>query len=247
MLPFFDSLIENRMGFALDEEGRYYLDRSGELFAVILQYLRTRKRPGEVLLKKHRCELQSECEFFGLECLAQEIRGETCPLHLRPADRRIRQDENLARENSIAFGDLLVDVFAADTKPLERDSLELPLLLQSADQPQLGGSFPDFYRRLNNFSGQLLDQIKDIPGIIIAGGAVIGALTSCPAGDIDIFLSMPTETAEKTLTLILEAVQRNQTQISKKRLMVTRSKNAITFFRVAGDKLARPPVQVRLR
>ena len=76
---------------------------------------------------------------------------------------------------------------------------------------------------------------------------MIGALTSCPAGDIDVFLSVPTEMAEKTLTLILEAVQRNQTQISKKRLMVTRSKNAITFFRVAGDKLARPPVQVRLR
>ena len=83
-----------------------------------------------------------------------------------------------------------------------------------------------------------------IPGLVIAGGAVIGALTSCPAGDVDIFLRTSADEAEATLTRIFEAVQRNQGKIAKKRLMVTRSRNAISFYRVSGERVVLPPVQV---
>ena len=87
--------------------------------------------------------------------------------------------------------------------------------------------------------------MKDIPGLIIAGGSVVGALTECRAGDIDIFMQVPEKEGEKTLREIFKAVQRNQSKISKRKLMITRSRNAITFYRVAGAKLARPPIQVR--
>ena len=76
----------------------------------------------------------------------------------------------------------------------------------------------------------------------------MGALTGCPAGDVDIFLRMPVERAEDALSKIFEAVQRSQARIKSKRIMVTRSKNAVTFYRVAakcGAALDRPPVQVR--
>ena len=79
---------------------------------------------------------------------------------------------------------------------------------------------------------------------------MLGALTGCPAGDVDIFLRMPVDKAEDALSKIFEALQRSQARISKqKRIMVTRSKNAVTFYRVAaqcGAALDRPPVQVAL-
>ena len=41
---------EGRVPFQIDEDGYVFVDRSGEYFAVILQYLRTRQRPAEALL-----------------------------------------------------------------------------------------------------------------------------------------------------------------------------------------------------
>ena len=130
-----------------------------------------------------------ECAFYGLESLAEKIRGWTCPLDLLLSDRNLRERERSARDDpGGAHKATLIDVHAAVTTPLSRESLELPLLRQEVPPPALEGSFEDFWTRLNNFSGGLIEELADVPGLIVAGGAIIGALTKCPAGDIDIFL-----------------------------------------------------------
>ena len=66
--------------------------------------------------------------------------------------------------------------------------------------------------------------MKEIPGIVIAGGSVLGALANIPAGDMDLFLRLPPEHAETATKAIFEAVQKSQRKISKTRnLMVTRT------------------------
>ena len=220
----------------------------GDLFAVILQFLRSRQRPAEPILARHATTLLDECGFYGLDSLAQKIRGETCPLDLLLSDRRLREKEMMARDDPTAVEKtMLIDVHAVETTPLPREALELPLLMTEVPSPFLQGSFEDFHRRLDVFSGGLLKELADIPGLLIAGGSVIGALTQCPAGDIDIFLRTPVDEAEGTLAKIYEAIQRNQASIAKKkRLMVTRSLNAISFYRVSGQSaFLLPPVQVR--
>jgi hypothetical protein len=244
-LPFFAALVEGRFAHDTDEHGSVFVDRSGDLFAVILQYLRSRQRPGEPILARHATTLLDECAFYGLESLAEKIRGWTCPLDLLLSDRSLRERERSARDDPGNHKATLIDVHAAVTTPLSRESLELPLLRQEVPPPVLEGSFEDFWTRLNNFSGGLIEELADVPCLIVAGGAVIGALTSCPAGDIDIFLHTPVDQAEPTLRQIFEAVQRNQSKIAtKRRLMVTRTANAFSFYRVSGERVVLPPVQV---
>ncbi len=117
--------------------------------------------------------------FYGLDCLAQKIRGETCPMDLLESDRRLRENEAVARQDPRSHEKtMLIDVFGAETSPLPRTSLEMPLLLTEALPPTLqSDSFSDFKDRLDTFSGGLVQELRDIPGLLWAGGAVIGALT----------------------------------------------------------------------
>ena len=46
---------------------------------------------------------------------------------------------------------------------------------------------------------------------------------------MDIFLHTSEQEAEGTLRKIFKAVQKNQARITKRKLLVTRSKNAVTF------------------
>ena len=117
--------------------------------------------------------------FYGLDCLAQKILGQTCDMDLLESDRRIRENEVIARQDPKAHEKtMLIDVFGAETSPLARASLELPLLLADMPPPTLQSTtVTDFYDRLNNFSGELLQELKGVPGLVWAGGAVIGALT----------------------------------------------------------------------
>ena len=151
---------------------------AGDLFAVVLQYLRTRQRPAEAILAKHGAALLDECEYFGLDTLAQKIRGETCPLDLRPDDRRLREKEFAAR-SGCEHPSMLIDVHAVETSPLQREALGLPLLMTQELQPTAQGSIEEFRKRLDVFSGGLLGELSGISGLVIAGGAVIGALTQC--------------------------------------------------------------------
>jgi hypothetical protein len=248
-VPFFEPLLEERLPFAVDAGGSAFVDRSGVLFEIILQYLRSKERPAEDILKMHgRMALLEECDFYGIECLAQKLMGRTCGLDLRLCDRNIRESEAIARGSPFYHEkNMLLDVHTVECLPLEREALELPLLLGSAPRHHMAAhSFSEFHQRLNKLSGELLQELADIPGIIIAGGSVLAALTGCSFGDVDIFLKMPAANAEASLAQIFEAIKRNQMRMKdpKKRIMVTRSKHAVSFYRVAGQKLANPPVQV---
>jgi len=71
--PFFDSLVrhaeEGSLGTTVDAEGHLFVDRSGELFGYVLEYLRS----GHWLLRDKGSDLEfvevlrEEAEFYGLE------------------------------------------------------------------------------------------------------------------------------------------------------------------------------------
>eukprot|EP00973_Karenia_brevis_P019735 2706137-Karenia_brevis.AAC.1 len=107
-------------------------------------------------------------------------------------------------------------------------------------------NFNEFYASLNAWSGGLIEDLRNVPGIIYAGGAVLAALVGCNAGDLDIFL-VRAEEPERCLRDVFDAVQKNQMRRlgpKDSKMLVTRSKNAITFFRIAGGKTVEVPVQL---
>ena len=108
----------------------------------------------------------------------------------------------------------LLDLFRADTAQRPRHELELPLLFAKGVAPLIKGGYSDFPGRLNAFSGGLLESLKEIPGLVVAGGAVVGALTNTEKGDLDIFLALPAEEAEQSLRKVFVAVQANRTSTS---------------------------------
>ena len=176
-----------------DEHGRLFIDRSPELFAMILQFLRTPQRPAAVA-DKHA--LIHECEFFGVSWLAQILRGEISEFDLRPCDRLLREREEEGRRDTSKYQ--LIDVFTADTTLRPREDLQIPILqLSNLARPELAGNFDDFYHRLNIWSGHLIDDLASIPGLVIAGGAILSALVrGGSAMDIDIFLTLSVSEAE---------------------------------------------------
>ena len=87
-IPYFQPLLCARFAHDSDENGNIFVDRSGDLFAVILQYLRTFQRPPEPILARQASALLDECAFYGIDPLAQKIKGETCSMDLLPTDRR---------------------------------------------------------------------------------------------------------------------------------------------------------------
>ena len=229
----------------MGSDGYMFVDRSGDMFALILQFMRTKQRPSQVILSKYSDMLIAECEYYGLDSMIEVIRGHTCSLYLRYCDRELRDNEAAAREDvSLYEKTMLLDVHATDSTFIGRESMELPLLLTDMPPPTIQGGLQDFIERLNNFSGMLLDDLRDIKGLVFAGGSVLGSLTLCPAGDIDIFLQVPVGEAENTLRQIFQAIQHNQARITKRRLMITRSKHAVTFYRVAAGTVTCPPIQV---
>ena len=84
---FFRPILDGNIGSAVDVNGRVFVDRSPELFAVLLQFLRSCQRPALDLVDKHA--LLNECNFFGCEWLAQILRGEISPYDLRAEDRAL--------------------------------------------------------------------------------------------------------------------------------------------------------------
>ena len=244
-VPFFEPLIEGRIPYAKDEDGYIFIDRDGAMFEIILQWLRSKQRPTEHILKTHSATLLDECEFYCLDHLSDIIRGHTCAMDLRFDDRQIREHEMKARKDSTAHQGMLMDVHKNTFEYLPRDCLELPLLFADVPRSYIKGGFQEFYERLNTFSGNLLTDLKDIgPGLIIAGGSVLGALTGCFAGDLDVFLKVSVEEAEPMLMKIYAAVLQNQAHVSQKRVLITRTKNAVSFYRIGANNTRCPPVQV---
>ena len=121
------------MDHATDEQGRLFLDRNGEYFSHILQFMRTTLCPTWAYIAQTRQNLLDECEYFGLEHLAQRLRGETSPHDLRPEDRQIKL-EGLA-------GGSPVNLFETDISALDPDTLQLPLLPSKAKRATVVGSY----------------------------------------------------------------------------------------------------------
>ena len=58
---YFNVVLNGPLQHGTDEHGRLFIDRSPELFAIILQFLRNAQRPA-VVADKHA--LLHECDFF---------------------------------------------------------------------------------------------------------------------------------------------------------------------------------------
>ena len=221
-----------------------FIDRCPDLFAVVLQFLRSCQRPLLDRVDKHA--LLNECNFFGCEWLAQIIRGEISPYDLRAQDRALRETEREGLADVAAY--TLIDVHRAESCVKPRGDLQIPLLaLSDIMRTELYGNFTDFYKRLNSFSGGLIDDLVGIGGICIAGGSILSALVKGSAGDIDIYLTVPPADALGVLRQVFNAVQQNQKRSGGKRLLVTRTNNAVTMYRACGISLTAPPVQVILQ
>jgi hypothetical protein len=237
---YFEAYLENRMGHGVDSNGRIFVDRCGELFAILLRFMRTGLRPA--LVNAQREALLEEANFFGIEWFAHRIRGEISPYDLRFEDRVIYENEMV---NDVP----LIDVFNVETIPLPREQIQQPLLFDTEQaRPLIASDYATFRERLDAFTGGLLDSLEQTDNIIIAGGSVIGALMGVGAGDVDIFMST-SHGCETRLRHILSVVQQNQAERlgkKKSKILVIRSNAAVTMFRIrVGDDNV-PPVQVIL-
>ena len=109
---------------------------------------------------------------------------------MRWQERVLREEEAQLRGDPASHKQgFLIDLFRADTAQRPRHELELPLLFAKGEAPTIKGGYAEFRGRLDAFSGGLLDSLKPIPGIVVAGGPGIGALTDTEKGDLDSFLT----------------------------------------------------------
>ena len=107
---YFLPYLEGRMDHAVDEDdGSLFVDRNGQFFGHLLQFMRTTLCPIWSYVTRNRQELPAECEYFGLEHMAHRIRGETSPYDMRPEDRCIKQPE--------ADAGSLLNVFESERTP----------------------------------------------------------------------------------------------------------------------------------
>ena len=258
-MSYFRSLIDpdSAMGWAV-EENHIFIDRDGDLFCALLNFCRTGQRPAQALLTLRRQALLEECNYFGLDAMTDAILGRTCSWDLRAEDRAIREMEAALRSGEDQQRRLctphahLYDVHAMAPPQYKRpEALGYPyLLLDRAPRHHLlQGGFQDFYERLNTFSGQcLLDELMKIPSeggnLVIAGGSVLHGLTGAPCSDLDIFVqAAPGNAAMQLLQQVYEATQKVHSK-SKPKILLTRTRNAVSFYRVAEKKPCAPIVQV---
>ena len=75
----------------------------------------------------------------------------------------------------------------------------------------------------------------------------MSALVKGSAGDIDIYVTVPPAEAQGVLRQVFNAVQKNQKRSGGKKLLLTRTNNAVTMYRACGSSLTAPPVQVILQ
>ena len=63
-----------------------FIDRNGDLFSYMLDFMRSTALPSRKLVANHKEALLGECAYFGLEFMAQRIRGEVSPFAIRTGD-----------------------------------------------------------------------------------------------------------------------------------------------------------------
>ena len=148
----------------------------------------------------------------------------------------------------------LIDVYHADTETRDSLDLQATVLPSSIARAQKTGGFVDFKRRFEHYTCGISDRLRDIHGLVFAGGSVAGAICDVGFGDIDIFLCGKLEDARERLNTIytmIAATQREKagttdTTDTKGKLVVTRSKHAITIFQVSSDTSGPAPIQIVL-
>ena len=161
--------------------------------------MRTTLCPTWAYIAQARQELLDECQYFGLDHMAQRLRGETSPYDLRPEDRQIKLEESA--------GGSVVNLFETDSSALNTDTLQLPLLPTKVKRASVAGSY-DFAQRFDQMSGGLAREVADVEGLVFAGGSVVAALTDSGFGDVDIFLCCPRDDCAAALRSVYEAAQR---------------------------------------
>ena len=169
--------LSNNFQSSLDEIGQLYIDRCPELFAVLLQSVRSLTRPRQQYVRERKRDLLSECQFYGVsDWLTQSILGNTASVFFREEDRGIT-----ALESSSDMD--LLDPFKIDFAVKSSSSLEMTVLLE--DQfPRAKFDCPSaevLFQRLDDLTHGVMRKIG-VPGVIAAGGAVTHALAgSCGA------------------------------------------------------------------
>ena len=125
------------------------------------------------MIATKRSSLLAECLFWGADSVALMITGETNPMHLRPEDRSIREEEMAARDGT----SLLEDALGVDVRGRLPEDLQLPLLFRAEEQPAPNPceSLMDFERRFSKICGSAAEAIMRVPNIVFAGGAVLSA------------------------------------------------------------------------
>ena len=109
----------------MDDQGRWFIDRDGQLFQHLLNYMRTRQRPAQKVVQEMRDQLLAECDFFGLDALAKNLRGEVSLHDMRWQERAFREEEAQLRGDPASHKQgSLIDLFkSADTAQRPRHEL----------------------------------------------------------------------------------------------------------------------------
>ena len=236
------------MQHATDHRNRLFIDRDPELFGVLLQFLRAQTLPTQSYIKANRQALTEECRFFQILHLEHYLRGHTSTFDLRWEDREIKEREANVRTTG-EDRNFLVNVFETCTRHRDPIEMELPLLKKASTRHlEVNCSFATFCSRYSTLTHGLVDALENTSGVVFAGGSVVGTLTQSEVGDVDIFLICALGEATTALERIYDAVRNleRETKQKKTQLLVTRSKHAVTIFRVCDGNLLGLPIQVIL-
>ena len=222
------------MEHAVDHAGRLFIDRDPDMFRCLLQFMRAATMPPQIYIKTNKESLLEECLFFGLDHMTHRIKGKASIYDLLPRDRQLSNEEHEKGQGGQEDGwhrSFLLDVFKEDASPLNPNDLGLPLLKPgSKEKPQVTcHNLAQFEERFQKLSHGVFGLIKQIPGIVIAGGSIMSTLTNRVTSDIDIFLVSTLEEAPVILERIYDAIKQVDENVAQKgmRTLVTRSKHAV--------------------
>ena len=188
------------LGQGVDEEGALFVERDGERFRVIADYLRgTAVHDLVGVTPATRSALRADADYFGLPELATGLRRSYDPfaLELREQEQRaeriaFREKLRVCRSDGVVAAaqkldeDFLICLEDMTYVPFDEKRLNgLPLLFAEERKPREILQMPtpeQMLRRLDAFSGGVLEAIKDpetgrFPEhLFFAGGAVSACL-----------------------------------------------------------------------
>ena len=238
---YFEPFLEGRFPHATDDNGALFLDRSPDLFKILLQFMRANTIPLPGELRSLKQDLLAECMFFQLPALADFLRGLISPHDMRPQDRALR---DLERQGAIDT----IDLYSVEVCERDPQDLEATILPSLAPRCRKQGGFEEFKERFTSYTRNLDERLASLDGVIFAGGSVFGAICDCAFGDIDIFLVCKLDDAHEIFETIYKVVAAKHLENEgvHGKLLVTRSKNAVTIFEASPECTGPAPIQIVL-